>query len=239
MATSSGVVDLTGPRALLARGLLRWREAGALLALVSNNDEDTVRAVLDRPECNAVALKVLARIWAVAWDDRTGIGHVLGRAEPRGMLDDNVQCAAAFLDAFEATGDVAWRDRAGKIMDYCVAQHGDGSEGGFLDLAAGRGGAAYLTTRAKPVQDAPSPSPNGVAAVVLARLSALTDAPVWRERLIATLPHRRPPPLRPRARWRAECSAPRPSCRPAARARRPRKPGRARPESARPCRAWI
>src|SRR5205807_801255 len=68
-------------------------------------------------------------------------------------------------------------------MDYCVAQHGDGSEGGFLDLAAGRGGAAYLTTRAKPVQDAPSPSPNGVAAVVLARLSALTDAPVWRERL--------------------------------------------------------
>ncbi|MGX4693980.1 SDR family NAD(P)-dependent oxidoreductase [Streptomyces sp. JNUCC 63] len=43
-------VDLTGPRALLARRLLRWREAGALLALVSNNDEATVRAVLDRPD---------------------------------------------------------------------------------------------------------------------------------------------------------------------------------------------
>ncbi|MFF3617059.1 SDR family NAD(P)-dependent oxidoreductase [Streptomyces sp. NPDC002580] len=43
-------VDLTGPRELLARKLLRWRAAGALLALVSNNDEDTVRAVLDRPD---------------------------------------------------------------------------------------------------------------------------------------------------------------------------------------------
>jgi FkbH-like protein len=44
-------VDVSGPRALLARRLLRWREAGALLALVSNNDEQTVRAVLDRPDC--------------------------------------------------------------------------------------------------------------------------------------------------------------------------------------------
>ncbi|WP_217213030.1 type I polyketide synthase [Streptomyces sp. AC550_RSS872] len=43
-------VDLTGPRALLARRLLHWRAAGALLVLVSNNDEDVVRAVLDRPD---------------------------------------------------------------------------------------------------------------------------------------------------------------------------------------------
>ncbi len=43
-------VDLTGPRALLARRLLQWRQAGALLALVSNNDEATVRAVLDRSD---------------------------------------------------------------------------------------------------------------------------------------------------------------------------------------------
>ncbi|MFI2435997.1 SDR family NAD(P)-dependent oxidoreductase [Streptomyces sp. NPDC018693] len=48
--TGPGAVDLTGPRALLARRLLRWRAAGALLVLVSNNDEETVRAVLDRPD---------------------------------------------------------------------------------------------------------------------------------------------------------------------------------------------
>ncbi|MEU3516906.1 HAD-IIIC family phosphatase [Streptomyces sp. NPDC006654] len=43
-------VDLTGPRALLARRLLQWRSAGVLLALVSNNDEETVHGVLDRPD---------------------------------------------------------------------------------------------------------------------------------------------------------------------------------------------
>ncbi|WP_289782095.1 type I polyketide synthase [Streptomyces phaeoluteigriseus] len=58
-------VDLTGPRALLARRLLQWREAGALLALVSNNDEDTVRAVLDRPDSLLAAehFSVLSAAW--------------------------------------------------------------------------------------------------------------------------------------------------------------------------------
>ncbi|MGW2647477.1 SDR family NAD(P)-dependent oxidoreductase [Streptomyces sp. NPDC001393] len=58
-------VDLTGPRALLARRLLQWREAGALLALVSNNDEATVRAVLDRPDSllKAGHFSVLSAAW--------------------------------------------------------------------------------------------------------------------------------------------------------------------------------
>ncbi|WP_460698268.1 HAD-IIIC family phosphatase [Nocardia thraciensis] len=43
-------VDLTGPRARLARRLSQWRSAGALLVLVSNNDDATVRAVLNRPD---------------------------------------------------------------------------------------------------------------------------------------------------------------------------------------------
>lgn len=43
-------VELAGPWALMARRLLAWRAAGVLLVLVSNNDEATLRAVLDRPE---------------------------------------------------------------------------------------------------------------------------------------------------------------------------------------------
>ncbi|MFJ1969685.1 SDR family NAD(P)-dependent oxidoreductase [Streptomyces sp. NPDC087903] len=63
--TGPGSVDLTGPRELLARRLLRWRAAGALLALVSNNDEDTVRAVLDRPESTLKAehFSLLSAAW--------------------------------------------------------------------------------------------------------------------------------------------------------------------------------
>jgi len=139
-------------------------------------------AVLDRPECNALALKVLQRIWSEAWDVGSGMSHVLGRSEPRGMLDDNVQSAAAFLDAYEATGESAWRDRAIDVMTYCDQAHADVTGGGYFDIA-GTNGTAYLATRAKPVQDAPTPSPNGVAGVVLARLWALTDTAHWRERL--------------------------------------------------------
>ncbi|MFN2570544.1 MAG: thioredoxin domain-containing protein [Gemmatimonadales bacterium] len=138
-------------------------------------------AVLDRPECNVVALQVLDRIWSEAWNADAGMSHALGRAEPRGMLDDNVQSAAAFLDAFEATGEDRWLARATAVMRYCARAHGD-TNGGYFDIAA-TSGTAYLDTRAKPVQDAPTPSPNGVAAMVLARLWALTDDADWRRQL--------------------------------------------------------
>ena len=153
-------------------------------------------AVLDRPECNALALKILERMWTLAWNAKIGMTHVLGggRAEPNGMLDDNVQAAAAFLDAYEATGASSWLERTIAVMTHCERAHGDPA-GGYFDLAerrdteggggggAGGGARAYLATRAKPVQDAPTPSPNGVAALVLARLWAMTDKAEWRERL--------------------------------------------------------
>lgn len=97
------------------------------------------------------------------------------------MLDDNVQSAAAFLDAYEATGEPRWLERTIEIMRYCSNAHTVES-GGYYDIAA-TNGTAYLATRAKPVQDAPTPSPNGVAALVLARLWALTDAAEWRAQL--------------------------------------------------------
>ncbi len=142
-------------------------------------------AVLDRPECNALALKVLERIWQEAWGVGRGMCHVIGRAEPRGMLDDNVQTAAAFLDAYESTGSTSWLERATDVMKYCAAAHWDEAAGGYFDVAKGGTGVAYLTTRGKPVQDAPTPSPNGVAALVLARLWAITDQDQaeWRTQL--------------------------------------------------------
>ena len=140
-------------------------------------------AVLDRPEGNTLALKVLGRIWAEAWDEGRGMGHVIGRIEPRGMLDDNVHAAAAFLDAFEATGENAWVTRAIAVVRHIMSAHWDEPAGGFFDVAAERPGEAYLAARAKPVQDAPTSSGNGLAALVLARLWALTDDAEWRRLL--------------------------------------------------------
>jgi hypothetical protein len=139
-------------------------------------------AVLDRPPCNALALQVLERIWRESWHEERGMRHVIGRDEPWGLLDDNVQSAFAFLDAYESTGDRVWLDRAIAIMQYCDRSHRDES-GGYFDISAGRAHIAYLAHRAKPVQDAPTPSPNGIAALVLARLAALTDDTRWRREL--------------------------------------------------------
>ena len=139
--------------------------------------------VLDRPECNTFALNVLSRIWAEAWDEGGGMSHVVGRAEPRGLLEDNVHAASAFLDAYEATGDDAWLTRATAVMHYCGRVHWDEQKGGFFDVGRSHGGAAYLATPAKPIQDAPTPSGNGVAALVLARLWAFSDDAEWRRLL--------------------------------------------------------
>jgi uncharacterized protein YyaL (SSP411 family) len=144
-------------------------------------------AVLDVPACNTLALQVLETAWETAWDETGGMSHRLDGEGTRGFLDDNVQAAAAFLDAYEATGARAWLDRATAVMEYCGRVHWDDAAGGYYDLAARDGGIAYLAARAKPVQDAPTPSANGVAALVLARLWALTDQRPWRERLDALL----------------------------------------------------
>ncbi len=100
-----------------------------------------------------------------------------------GLLDDQVQTAAAALDAYELTGDREWLDWAVRLMDRVWQDYWDGDGGGLFDTA--RSGApelGLLPARAKPVQDTPTPSPNGVAGVVCARLHQLTGASRWGER---------------------------------------------------------
>src|SRR5256886_2559880 len=82
-------------------------------------------AVLDLPDCNTLALRVLERIWQEAWSAERGMTHALGRPEPHGLLDDHVQAAAAFLDAYEAEGEARWLERAVAVMRRAVAQHWD------------------------------------------------------------------------------------------------------------------
>ena len=105
-----------------------------------------------------------------------------------GLLDDQVQVAAAALDAFEATGDAGWLTWAGQLMHRVWRDYWDEGDGGLFDTAGARGAElGLLPARAKPVQDAPTPSPNGVAGIVCARLHELTGEDVWRERGLALL----------------------------------------------------
>ena len=109
------------------------------------------------------------------------VAHVDGGVT--GLLDDQVQTAAAVLDAYEATGDREWLDWGERLVDRVWNDYRDPEGGGLFDTARGRSEeAGLLPARAKPVQDTPTPSPNGVAGIVCARLHGLTGDNRWQQR---------------------------------------------------------
>jgi uncharacterized protein len=100
-----------------------------------------------------------------------------------GLLDDQVQAAAATLDAYESSGDREWLAWAERVMERVWKDYWDDTAGGLFDTARGRSAQeGLLPSRVKPIQDTPTPSPNGVAGVTLMRLHELTGDPRWRER---------------------------------------------------------
>jgi uncharacterized protein YyaL (SSP411 family) len=126
-----------------------------------------------------LALEGLARI-RTAQGSGDRVSHLPG-GEP-GLLDDPVQCAAAAVTAFEVSGRIGWLEWAGALMERVWADHWDTAGGGLLDIARDRRGEGLLTAPAKPIQDSPNASPNGVAGVTLARLFEHTRDRRGRER---------------------------------------------------------
>jgi uncharacterized protein YyaL (SSP411 family) len=142
-------------------------------------------SVLDDEDARRHALLTMARLRSerVAED---AVAHTPGGVA--GLLDDQVQTAAAALDAHETTGELEWLTWAERLMDRVWADYWDERGGGLFDTARDRGAEpGLLPARAKPVQDTPTPSPNGVAGIVFARLHELTGDPHWRERGLAVL----------------------------------------------------
>ena len=130
------------------------------------------------------ALLSLARLRAES-PEPDAVPHAPGGAS--GILDDQVQVAAAALEAYEATGDRDWLRWAEAILARVWRDYLDDDGAGLFDTARDRGGEGLLPARARPVQDAPTPSPNGTAAIAAARLAELTGSSEWRiraERLV-------------------------------------------------------
>jgi uncharacterized protein len=131
------------------------------------------------------ALLTLTRIRGESAEPDT-VAHTPGGVT--GLLDDQVQVAVAALDAYETTGERGWLEWAERLMDRVWADYWDSEGGGLFDIARGRSDqAGLLPARAKPMQDTPTPSPNGVAGILTARLHELTGATRWRERGAALL----------------------------------------------------
>jgi hypothetical protein len=134
--------------------------------------------ILDDPWALEHGLKTLRRI-RNEQPDPAALRH--SPAGSGGLLDDQVQVALAAIEAHEVTSEREWLTWSVAILDRVWAEYLDEEHGGLFDTAT-RTGEGLLPTRVKPVQDAPTPSPNGVAALCAARLAELTGDARWAER---------------------------------------------------------
>ncbi len=136
-------------------------------------------AALGEPRHRELALRALDRFIADAYRREAGFAHVLGTDAAGGprLLDDQAQMAAALLRAYEVTGSNRYLMLAREVTDLVLGDYWD--ENGFLDVPRGVSGPG-VDTLYKPVQDAPTPAPNAVAALVLLRLSRILDVESYR-----------------------------------------------------------
>ena len=127
----------------------------------------------------AHALLTLERVRAEApGPDR--VAHA--RDGDTGLLEDGVFVAEAALTAFEVTGDDRWLAWVVALAERLWRDHEDARDGALFDLANDAVGGALLAARGKPAMDSPTPSPNGLAAIVAIRLAHLTGDERWRVR---------------------------------------------------------
>jgi uncharacterized protein YyaL (SSP411 family) len=138
---------------------------------------------LDLPAAREFALKSLERVLDVAWS-AGGLAHVVAYGEGvapaesvAGVLEDYGFLGNACLDAWEATGELRYYSIGKAITDAMVARFYDPVGCGFFDTEQIAGAAApigALSARRKPLQDAPVPAGNPIAATLLLRLEALS-----------------------------------------------------------------
>ena len=94
-----------------------------------------------------------------------------GKATIPAFLEDYAALADGLLSLYEATGEERWFSAALDLGEDMLAKFWDHEQGAFFSAGPDN---EPLITRNKPVQDGATPSGNSHAALVLARLYALT-----------------------------------------------------------------
>jgi uncharacterized protein YyaL (SSP411 family) len=144
-------------------------------------------SVLRMPGAREFALRTLDRLLDEAWGGRTTLKHVIAYPEGlaplekvAGTLDDYAFTVNACVDAWLASGEMRYYRAAVKLADSMIEQFHDAPGGGFFDISAPTNDEpaelplGALTARRKPLQDAPTPAGNPVAATALVRLAELS-----------------------------------------------------------------
>ncbi|MGO8720186.1 MAG: thioredoxin domain-containing protein [Acidobacteriaceae bacterium] len=141
--------------------------------------------VLGAENARRFALFSLDRILRESWHVDGSLDRVVAYADGRspstpvpGMLDDYAALGLACLDAWESTVHMHYYQLAERIADAMVARFYDATNGGFFDTAQNSFAAeplGVLAARRKPMQDSPTPAGNSLAAMLLLRLSEISD----------------------------------------------------------------
>jgi hypothetical protein len=143
---------------------------------------------LNRSDAALAAVAALDRIHREAYDAHLGYAHRVGDRATGELLEDQAHVAAALVDAFEVTQEAALLERARAVMDLLLTRFRDPSTGGLLDRPRNVAAvAAPLDRPHLPIADSPVPSGNGVAALTLLRLSALTSETSYRDEAASIL----------------------------------------------------
>ncbi len=103
-----------------------------------------------------------------------------GEAGGPSFLEDYAFLIAAFIDLYEASGEVRWIEAAIRLQTIQDAHYGDATGGGYY---RGADDGESLIAREKPISDGALPSGNSVSAANLSRLGALTGDESYLERL--------------------------------------------------------
>jgi uncharacterized protein YyaL (SSP411 family) len=143
-------------------------------------------------KAEAFALRTLDAFLQKAYDPKRGFARTLD-ARQWGFVDDNAQMLDALLEAHFATGEARHLAAAREVADLLLAKFRH-PRGGFADRAPDLApdAVATLAQPERPLQDAPTASPNGVALRALLRLADATGEERYREaatRDLALLAH--------------------------------------------------
>ena len=138
--------------------------------------------LLDDSALGEFAVKSLERVLLASYRPGAGVAHYHdGDAQVRGLLDDQIQMAAAALDCFDATGNVVYSMMAEELGHYVLRTMWDETDPGFFDRVDDDDEVGLLRCRAKPFV------PNCDAAALMGRLAAVSGTHEFREKAEAAL----------------------------------------------------
>ena len=131
--------------------------------------------ILKQPDFLTSARMAAERIWALAYDPKTGaLQHEIfrGHAQTDGYLQDYAMLSGSFMALFDATKEEVWRDRAAALANALIDRfvHPDGTLSTTLDEK-------NLLTPIGDGEDSEVPSGTSAALDLLLRLGAQTADP--------------------------------------------------------------